>query len=90
MTIRRLFTTSTFERDLRRMKRQQRDLDKMEAIVELLRRSATLPPNCRVHPLRGEWDGHWDCHVEPDWLLIYKLPPAALILVRTGTHSDLF
>jgi mRNA interferase YafQ len=40
--------------------------------------------------LRGEWEGHWDCHVEPDWLLLYKLQPGELILVRTGSHSDLF
>jgi mRNA interferase YafQ len=90
MTIRRLITTSGFERDLRRIKRQRKDLDKIEVIVELLRANGTLPPKCRVHPLSGEWEGHWDCHVEPDWLLIYKLPPGALILVRTGSHSDLF
>lgn len=90
MTTRRLFTTASFERDLRRMKRQRKDLDRIEAIVELLRADANLPPRCRVHPLRGEWEGHWDCHVEPDWLLIYKLLPGALILVRTGSHSELF
>ncbi len=72
------------------MKRQRKDLDKIEAIVELLRESAVLPPRCRVHPLRGEWEGHWDCHIEPDWILIYKLSPGLLILVRTGSHSDLF
>jgi mRNA interferase YafQ len=43
-----------------------------------------------VHPLRGQWEGHWDCHVEPDWLLLYKLAPSKLVLVRTGSHSDLF
>jgi len=88
MTIRRLFTTSAFERDLRRMKRLRKDLDRMEAIVELLRANEPLPPKCRVHPLRGEWKDHWDCHIEPDWLLIYKLSPGALILVRTGSHSE--
>jgi mRNA interferase YafQ len=90
MTLRRLFTTSAFERDLRRMKRQRKNLDKLEAIVELLRVNDVLPPKCRVHPLRGEWEGHWDCHVEADWVLIYKLPPGVLILVRTGSHSELF
>ena len=90
MTIRRLFSTTAFERDLRRIKRQRKDLDKMEAIVNLLREDAVLPSRCRAHPLRGEWEGHWDCHIEPDWLLVYKLTPGALILVRTGSHSDLF
>jgi mRNA interferase YafQ len=88
--IRRLFTTSAFERDLRRMKKQGKDLEKIEAIVQLLREDAALPPRCRVHPLHGEWEGHWDCHVEPDWILIYKLIPGVLILIRTGSHSDLF
>jgi mRNA interferase YafQ len=72
------------------MKRQRKDLDKIDAIIELLRHDAALPPRCRVHPLRGEWEGHWDCHVEPDWILIYKLSPGVLILVRTGSHSELF
>ena len=82
--------TSAFERDLRRMKRQRKDLDKIEAIVDALRQDAVLPPRCRVHPLRGEWEGHSDCHIEPDWVLIYKIAPGALTLVRTGSHSELF
>ncbi len=88
--MRRLFTGAAFERDLRRVKKQGKDLDKIEAIVQLLRENLVLPPRCRVHPLRGEWEGHGDCHVEPDWILIYKLVPGALILVRTGSHSELF
>ena len=87
---RELFTTSAFEQDLRRVRRQGKDLDKLEAVVDLLQAGMPLPSRCRVHPLRGEWAGHWDCHVEPDWLLLYKLPPEKLILVRTGSHSDLF
>ncbi len=87
---RALLTTSSFERDLRRVRRQGKDLDKLEVIVDLLQGGSPLPSRCRVHPLRGEWEGHWDCHVEPDWLLVYKLQPGELILVRTGSHSDLF
>jgi mRNA interferase YafQ len=90
VTVRRLLTGAAFERDLRRMKRQGKDLDKIDAIVQRLREDVALPPRCRVHPLRGEWEGHWDCHVEPDWVLIYKLIPGTLILVRTGSHSQLF
>jgi mRNA interferase YafQ len=87
---RALLTTSAFERDLRRVRRQGKDLDKLEVIVDLLQGDSPLPARRRVHPLRGEWEDHWDCHVEPDWLLIYKLRPGELILVRTGSHSDLF
>ena len=87
---RELFITTAFERDLRRVKRQGKDLDKLEAIVDHLQAGKSLPSRCRVHPLRGQWEGHWDCHVEPDWLLLYKLAPSKLVLVRTGSHSDLF
>jgi len=44
----------------------------------------------RSHPLKGEWKGHWECHIAPDWLLIYKLSENEVVLARTGTHSDLF
>jgi mRNA interferase YafQ len=51
-------------------------------------------PHCRAatrpHPLRGEWKGYWECHVAPDWLLIYKVSEDEVALARTGTHADLF
>ncbi|MGA3188019.1 MAG: type II toxin-antitoxin system YafQ family toxin [Bryobacteraceae bacterium] len=71
-------------------KKAAENLDKLEIIVDLLQANLPLPPRCKVHPLRGEWEGHWDCHVEPDWLLLYKITPDDLILVRTGSHSELF
>jgi mRNA interferase YafQ len=85
-----LRTTTAFERDLRRVSKQGKDLDKLEAIVDLLQAQKPLLPRCRAHPLRGNWSGHWDCHVGPDWLLLYKLTNDALILVRTGSHAELF
>jgi mRNA interferase YafQ len=88
--VRRVVQHTAFERDLRRLKKQGKQLDKLEAIVDRLQASKLLPPRCRLLPLRGEWEGHWDCHVEPDWLLLYKLTPDKLILVRTVSHSDLF
>ncbi len=86
----RLLVTTAFERDLRRVRKRGKDLDKLEGVVDLLQASKPLPVRCRVHPLRGRWTGHWDCHVEPDWLLLYKVTAEALILVRTGTHAELF
>jgi mRNA interferase YafQ len=83
-------TTNSFERDLRRAKKQGKDLDKMEAVVNLLQIGATLPARCRPHPLRGNWTGFWDCHVEPDWILLYRVTEEALVLVRTGSHAELF
>ena len=85
-----LRTTTAFERDLRRIEKQGKDLDKLETIVNILQARERLPARCRPHPLRGIWAGHWDCHVEPDWLLLYRVTDEALILVRTGSHADLF
>jgi len=84
-----LLTTTKFEKDLRRVKKQGKDLDRLEAIVDLLQTQQALPPHCRPHPLRGNWAGHWDCHIEPDWLLFYRVTEAELILVRTGSHAEL-
>ena len=62
----------------------------MENVVNLLQNQQPLPGRCRPHPLRGAWNGHWDCHIEPDWLLLYKVTNTELTLVRTGSHSELF
>ncbi|MGA2325400.1 MAG: type II toxin-antitoxin system YafQ family toxin [Bryobacteraceae bacterium] len=85
-----LRTTTAFERDLRRVARQGKDLDKLETIIDLLQAQEPLPGRCRPHPLGGNWVGCWDCHVEPDWILLYGLTDEALILVRTGSQADLF
>jgi mRNA interferase YafQ len=84
--------TTRFRRDLRGMRRRGRDVQKLQAIVRLLVHQQPLAPRHRDHPLMGEWLGYRDCHIEPDWLLIYKIDreEATLTLVRTGTHSDLF
>lgn len=66
-----LLTTAAFEKDLKRVGRQGKNLDKLETIVGLLQAEKPLPQRCRPHPLRGNWEGHWDCHLEPDWLLFY-------------------
>jgi mRNA interferase YafQ len=88
--MRSLKTTKQFERDLRQAKRRRKDLDKLWAIVELLMRGAALPARCRRHKLSGEGDRLWECHLEPDWLLIWDETEEHLTLTRTGTHADLF
>ena len=85
-----VLTTTAFEKDLRRAKKQGRDLDKLEAIVNLLQSQEELPTRCRAHRLSGNWSGHWDCHVGPDWVLLYRVTEKELVLVRTGSHSELF
>jgi len=86
----RLSQTSQFKKDLKRMQKRGKRLAKMKAIVDLLLAKETLPPKNRDHQLGGNLSGHRDCHVEPDWILIYKLLNDELRLERTGTHSDLF
>ena len=86
----RLLTTRRFERDLKRARKRGKDISKLHAVVETLLKGERLPPRCRSHPLSGDWKGFWECHLEPDWLLIWKQDEDALTLVRTGTHSDLF
>jgi mRNA interferase YafQ len=85
-----LSTTTAFEKDLRRVEKQGQDLDRLEEIVDLLQAQQPLPARCRPHALRGNWSGHWDCHVKADWLLLYKVTETDLILVRTGSHAELF
>jgi mRNA interferase YafQ len=85
-----LLTTTAFEKDLRRVEKQGKDLDKLEEVVDLLQAQQPLPPRCRPHALRGAWAGHRDCHVQPDWVLLYRMTETALILVRTGSHAELF
>ncbi len=79
-----------FKRDLRRALKRGNDPQALEDTIELLRRDAELPRAMRPHALKGEWRGYDECHIEPDWLLIYKNTPGELYLARTGTHSDLF
>ena len=90
MTPRNLISGSQFRRDVKRAQRRGKDMSKLRAVILLLAEGRPLPPNYKDHPLSGEWEHYRDCHLEPDWLLIYKIQGDDLYLVRTGTHSDLF
>ena len=79
-----------FRDDLKRQKRRGKDLGDLIAAVELLAEQGELPSAYRAHKLSGEWSGVWECHVEPDWLLIYSVTDDEVLLIRTGTHTDLF
>jgi mRNA interferase YafQ len=72
------------------MQKRGKDPDRLRDVVERLRQRLGLEARHRDHALFGEWQGFRDCHVEPDWLLIYRVEEDQLILARTGTHSDLF
>ena len=63
---------------------------KLKAVILLLLDDKPLEPRHRDHALKGDWVGYRDLHIEPDWLLLYRLTETELMLARTGTHSDLF
>ncbi len=85
-----LSQTTQFKKDVKRLQKRGKDLGKLKAVVTRLLSGAPLPAKNRDHALIGDWSGWRDCHIEPDWLLIYKSSPGELILGRTGSHSDLF
>ncbi len=83
--------SSTFRRDYKRMMKRGASVEKLNAVLALLVHDAPLPARTRPHGLSGEWKGFLECHIEPDWLLIYDLnEEGVLALHRTGTHVDLF
>jgi mRNA interferase YafQ len=82
--------TTQFAKDLKLQRKRGKDIQKMKDLVGLLLSDSPLPAKNRDHALIGNWAGWRDCHLEPDWLLIYKRTPDELILGRTGTHADLF
>jgi mRNA interferase YafQ len=79
-----------FRKDVKRAQKRGKDMSKLRAVIALLLNGTPLPPRCKDHPLRGHWQHYRDCHIEPDWLLLYKIVGDDLYLVRTGTHADLF
>ncbi len=81
---------SAFKKDFKRISKRRYDLAKLEAVVDLLRNDQPLPPARRDHSLKGEWQDFRECHIEPDWLLIYQITAEHVVLARTGTHADLF
>jgi mRNA interferase YafQ len=82
--------TTQFARDVKKMRKRGKDLAKLETIVRQLASGTSLDPKHRDHPLVGAWKPSHDCHVEPDWILIYTADDDSLRLERTGTHPDLF
>lgn len=88
--MRRPTYTNQFERDLRRMQRRAKDTDRIKAAMVVLISEEPLPRRFRDHALLGNHRGRRECHIEPDWLLIYKLADDEIIFERTGTHADLF
>lgn len=81
-----------FKKDFKRIKKRGYDISRLEKIVELLANEVPLPEQFKDHNLSGNYNGFRECHIAPDWLLIYQANNNELVLVlsRTGSHSDLF
>ena len=84
--------TSQFKRDYKRAMKRGLNMDLLDQVITALAMGETLPEKNRDHALSGQWSGHRECHVLPDWLLIYRIDGDVLVLTltRTGTHADLF
>ncbi|MBI3419372.1 MAG: type II toxin-antitoxin system YafQ family toxin [Proteobacteria bacterium] len=85
-----LHTSSQFRKDFKLAEKRGKDMRKLQAILDLLATDTALPSRCRPHKLSGDYAGYWECHIEPDWLLIYHIGLQIIELARTGTHSDMF
>lgn len=88
----KIVSSNHFKRDLKAALKRNLRLDKLENVVSLLANEEKLPAKFRDHSLTGDYSGFRECHIEPDWLLVYRIESSELelFLFRTGTHSDLF
>jgi mRNA interferase YafQ len=85
-----VITSKQYEKNAKRARSRGKDMARLVAVVDALRNRQPLHPRHRDHALAGDWRGYRECHIEPDWLLIYRLDEESVSLARTGTHSDLF
>jgi mRNA interferase YafQ len=79
-----------FKRDVKRLLKRGKDMNKLKEIIDGLVRAQELPVRTRDHQLKGTLKDCRECHIEGDWLLIYRIEGSELCLIRTGSHSDLF
>ena len=82
--------STQFHRDVKRLRERGKDTERLKALIELLLEGKPLPPQYKDHPLKLNWAGYRDAHVEPDWVLIYSATRETVHLERTGTHAELF
>jgi len=88
--VRKVILTAQFEKDVKRAKKRSYDMSKLGEVIRLLGQGDMEDRQYRDHPLKGKYEGLRECHLSPDWLLIYHSSLEQVLLVRTGTHADLF
>lgn len=84
--------STKFKKDYALCKKRGYDITKLEEVISLLAKNGKLPAKYKPHVLKGNYDGLWECHIKPDWLFIWLQDDKelTLLLINTGTHSDLF
>jgi len=86
----RIRRTSQFKKDVKRAIKRGNDIEQLLSIVQELSEGRALAAQYQDHPMKGQWAKKRDCHIEPNWIMIYAIEGEELILYRTGSHSDLF
>ena len=80
---------SKFKKDYKKVGKQGRDIAKLKALMEMIQHQKELDDCFANHALIGNWKGTWECHLAPDWLLIYRIEGDTVIFIRTGSHSEI-
>jgi mRNA interferase YafQ len=88
--VREIVRSTQFKRDVKLAEKRGKNMGKLRDLILLLADGAPLPSSYKDHPLSCDWQHYRDSHIEPDWLLLYRVDGNDLYLVRTGTHADLF
>jgi len=86
----KLIYENRFSKDLKKLKKQGKNMQKLLTVITLLVKEKPLAQKYKNHRLKGTYSNYWECHIEPDWFLIYKKTPTEIILGRAGSHSNLF
>ena len=84
------YVTKQFKKDVRLAQKRRKEISKLKNVMALIVEEHALAEKHKDHPLSGSFSDYRECHMEPDWLLIYKLTSSSVYFVRTGTHADLF
>ena len=87
-----IYFTNRFKKDVKRCKKRGYDLSVLTKAIDLLQKTGKLPPQFKTHILKGKYEGLYECHLKPDWLLVWEqnANELTLLFMTTGTHSDLF
>ena len=79
-----------FDKDVKNAKKREKNIKKLKNLIKILVEEKPLPYKNKNHKLKGNLKNYWECHIDPDWLIVYKKTVSEIIFIRTGSHSDLF